>query len=333
MSKKKPTKLERRIRENFDKLFSSKTWILGFFTPYSAYSSQISKALELLLILESSEIYPNKSSVEIKTLRSEARKNFLISCVTALENYIKYWVLHLFLKENFYKKTFLDKKGIIKLIEGIKEKYNLELFAEEIKEEEITKWKNPSYIITRFFSFQNLNDINFVMSKITGRDFFGELESTETEFVGAAGSEAIRKLINEYTKEIDKVNLEKKDFTKQDDWKSQLVDLSTKLLEKQGKFILKKKFPNWKEKMSSLFELRNEFVHYISSKEIGRNEIIDFLVVLDRFVQAVCYFLEWKFLEPIVEDFDFEELEGADFPEQLMEIFTEALRLETKKKD
>ena len=72
------------------------------------------------------------------------------------------------------------------------------------------------------------------------------------------------------------------------------------MLEKQGKFILKKEFPNWKEKLGYLFELRNEFVHYVRSRKLSPGEVSEFLVALDYFVQAVEHFLFNEIRDPIL---------------------------------
>jgi len=305
MHNKKHHKIERRIKENISKLLSDEAGLFGRFVPYSAYGTQIAISLELLLILENSEIYLSKLLEERELLQSQARKNFLINSVTALENFLIYWIINLFdwefevLEKTNGEKYFLNWEGIKEVIEA---KGNLGLLVEEIKEGEITRWKNPAHIIISTFSFQNLNDINFVMTKITGRNFFKEVENMESEFADLVcpGSEAIKKLIDNYTKEIAKINLEKNDYIEQGDWKSQLIDLKNKLLEKQGKFILKKEFPNWKEKLGYLFELRNEFVHFVKSRKLSPGEVSEFLVALDYFVQAVEHFLFNEIRDPIV---------------------------------
>lgn len=306
MHNKKHHKIERRIKEYISKLLSDEAGLFGRFVPYYAYGTQIAISLELLLILENSEIYLSKLLEERELLQSQARKNFLINSVTALENFLIYWIINLFdwefevLEKTNGEKYFLNWEGIKEVIEA---KGNLGLLVEEIKEGEITRWKNPAHIIISTFSFQNLNDINFVMTKITERNFFKEVENMESEFVdfvSGPGSEAIKKLIDNYTKEIAKINLEKNDYIEQGDWKSQLIDLKKKLLEKQGKFILKKEFPNWKEKLGYLFELRNEFVHFVKSRKLSPGEVSEFLVALDYFVQAVEHFLFNEIRDPIL---------------------------------
>ena len=305
MHNKKHHKIERRIKEYISKLLSDEAGLFGRFVPYYAYGTQIAISLELLLILENSEIYLSKSLEERELLQSQARKNFLINSVTALENFLIYWIINLFdwefevLEKTNGEKYFLNWEGIKEVIEA---KGNLGLLVEEIKEGEITRWKNPAHIIISTFSFQNLNDINFVMTKITERNFFKEVENMESEFADLVcpGSEAIKKLIDNYTKEIAKINLEKNDYIEQGDWKSQLIDLKKKLLEKQGKFILKKEFPNWKEKLGYLFELRNEFVHFVKSRKLSPGEVSEFLVALDYFVQAVEHFLFNEIRDPIL---------------------------------
>src|SRR3990172_7957978 len=244
MHNKKHHKIERRIKENISKLLSDEAGLFGRFVPYSAYGTQIAISLELLLILENSEIYLSKSLEERELLQSQARKNFLINSVTALENFLIYWIINLFdwefevLEKTNGEKYFLNWEGIKEVIEA---KGNLGLLIE-----------------------------------------------------------AIKKLIDNYTKEIAKINLEKNDYIEQGDWKSQLIDLKKKLLEKQGKFILKKEFPNLKEKLGYLFELRNEFVHFVKSRKLSPGEVSEFLVALDYFVQAVEHFLFNEIQDPIL---------------------------------
>ena len=277
------------------------------------YAIQMAVSLKLLSVLENSQIYTSDSLEVKEVLKSLARQNFFINSVTALENFLRYWIVKLFyIEQMIHKKTnetkaFLNWKGISELLEL---KGTLELLIQERDKEENDKITNPSLYIISTYSFQNLNDINFVMGKITGRNFFEGVENKETEFTRDPESKFVKNLIDDYTKGSRQSNLDKSGYFNHSDWTSQLIDLHKRLLEKQGKFILKKKYPNWKEKIGLLFELRNEFVHYISSKELSQDEVSEFLMVLYYFVRAVDAFLVDEILGPM-----YDELEDDEIPQ------------------
>lgn len=187
--------------------------------------------------------------------------------------------------------SLLDWNGIIELLEG-----NLPvLFVKRENEDEII---NPVFIITsRIYSFQNLKSIDLVFTKVTGKPFLDKIENREAEL--NYSPHPAEDLINKYAEETKRINLAKRNRFANNNWASQIIDLETKRLEiPGGRFILKKEFPNWREKIESLFKLRNEFVHSTTSNELSRDEMKDFLVISDRFVKAVRNYLFEDFWYP-----------------------------------
>lgn len=186
--------------------------------------------------------------------------------------------------------SLLDWNGIIKLL---KLKDNLPvLFLEENEDKMI----NPVFIITSTYSFQNLKNIDLVFTKVTRKPFLDEIENREAELNHSL--DPAEDLVSKYSKETVRINLENRNGFAESNWKSQLRDIEKQRLEKHGCFILKKEFPDWRDKMESLFNLRNEFVHSISSNEISREQTADFLIISDRFVKAVNNYLYEDFWCP-----------------------------------
>ncbi|MBI2487612.1 MAG: hypothetical protein HYW01_11815 [Deltaproteobacteria bacterium] len=316
---KKHLKLEKRIKENLHKLFKSAIGQFAFIEPYLVFTWEIFTALKLLSICENSKTYMEESSEVAEVLKSKSRQNFVINCVTALENYLKYRILELFwwdnqvcqklekTKNSTNWKSSLNWKGIIELL---KSKDNFQLLFEEWNEEGQGKGgRNPGLILISTFSFQNIYDINLVISKIIGKDFFDEVESKEVSFPHMYFT-PLKDLIDCYKKEIERINSEKNNYSGGNNWSATLFDISKKLLEKQGKFILKREHPDWKLKMQKLFEVRNEFVHYIDSRNLSKEEITDLLLVLDKLSQCLEYFFSEfsdKIYEPLIElEYEFE---------------------------
>lgn len=306
--------LVKQIENNIKGLLGRKG-ILNLSFPLGFYSRQIFLSLKLLSTVENSIIFTNELEEEIEILKSQARNNFLINCVSAFENFLKYSMLGLFIdpidlaksltgqtisdeqsKNHEVSSSLLDWNGIIELLKlKLKDNFPI-LFPEENKDKII----NPVFIIISRYSFQNLKDIDFVFTKVTGKPFLDEIENREAEQNDSL--DFAKDLISQYTKETEQINLAERNRITENNWTSQLIDMQQKLLERQGHFILKKEFPDWREKIHSLFKLRNEFVHSKPANELSRDQTANFLVILDRLVKAVSNYLFEDFWWPSNEE-------------------------------
>jgi len=122
--------------------------------PYDTFLEKTYRALSLLIAIEES-----KTNREIKL---EARKNFIINCITALEVFLKDMVKGLIDLEA------ISQKGID---EFLKEKITLKEAWEIFSESEVSLGE----IISITCSFQNLTQINSIFSKLLDQDFLEEI--------------------------------------------------------------------------------------------------------------------------------------------------------------
>jgi len=115
-------------------------------------------AIQILSIVE--------NHAEDRKIKIEARKNFIISCVTATETYFKDIV-----------KVLPELPKVKENNEGIKEllKEKISLWEAYIlfKEKEL----RIGDVIASYFSFQNLENIDYVMSKILNLKFLDSIEN------------------------------------------------------------------------------------------------------------------------------------------------------------
>ena len=126
--------------------------------PIEVFYEKIRQSLFLLRLVESSQ-----APKEIKT---EARKNFIINCVTALENFLKDMIVGL---------VDIGDLNVEDLLKG--EKISLydaySLF--------VNKKVSLGELIAVNFSWQNLERINQVVSKLTGENFLDKLENVQVK--------------------------------------------------------------------------------------------------------------------------------------------------------
>ena len=127
--------------------------------PYDTFLEKMSLSFQLLQLVE-------KSNVK-KEIKIEARKNFIINCITAVEVFFKDMIIGL----DWFE--VLNEDGID------------ELLSEKITLTEawlLLKTKNISLgeIIAAKFSFQSLPEINKIMKKLLGvSNFLKEVEQYE----------------------------------------------------------------------------------------------------------------------------------------------------------
>jgi len=142
------------IREALSKRYGEKDVVL----PIDAFWEKTRRSLLLLDLVESS-----KSPKELKI---EARKNFIINCVTALENFLKDTIFGLTEIGNLSAREIL-KEEKISLYDAYK------LFVDK-------KVSLGELIVVRF-SLNNLEQIDYLMSKLIGRKFLDEVGKFEVK--------------------------------------------------------------------------------------------------------------------------------------------------------
>jgi len=142
------------IREALSKRYGEKDVIL----PIDAFWEKTRRSLLLLDLVESS-----KSPKELKI---EARKNFIINCVTALENFLKDTIFGLTEIGNLSAREIL-KEEKISLYDAYK------LFVDR-------KVSLGELIVVRF-SLNNLEQIDYLMSTLIGSKFLDEVGEFEVK--------------------------------------------------------------------------------------------------------------------------------------------------------
>lgn len=141
-----------------------------------------------------------KDSKTDSKLKIEVRKNFIINCVTALEFFLKDMI------EGLIELNAIDKKNIDKFLD---DKITLKEAWKIFSERSITLGE----IISATCSFQNLHQINSILSGLFDRDFLDEIDYFQVE----RGDE-------------------------------------------NTKYILKKDYPDWRKRITEMFELPHKFV-------------------------------------------------------------------------
>lgn len=128
--------------------------------PYDTFLQKMYRAVKLLTVVEDS-----KTDNKIKI---EARKNFIINCVTALEVFLKDMI------EGLIEMNAIDQKRMEKFLnDKITVKEAWEIFSEKV----ITLGE----IIAATRSFQNLRQINSTLSSLFDQDFLEEINSFQVE--------------------------------------------------------------------------------------------------------------------------------------------------------
>ncbi len=195
--------------------------------PFDSFLEKIARQTKLIDSIE-------KCKDIDEQIKIEARKNFMISWVTALEVYLKdmVWVLI----DGF--PSSLNQEGIENLL---KKKISLWEVFEIIQKERITKGE----LIAAEYSFLSLEQIDYIFKNILGHESF-------------------------------------------------LLEIEKTVLTAPNKkpFILNKKWPNWKSKITKIFELRHKYVHQVNfQKDISFEESLDMFACLLDFVKFVDEYL------------------------------------------
>ncbi len=190
--------------------------------PVDVFWEKTRRAFLLLDLVENSKTH--------KDLKLEARKNFIINCVTALEVFLKDMLVGLLENVDLPKlNELLNEK--ITLWEAYKLFYRNKVSAGEL--------------IAIKYSLQNLEQINLIFSKLIEKKFLTEIGSFDVK-------------------------------------------------DERGrtKFVLDKKYPDWKERLAELFELRHRFVHQISfNDKLGLERLRKLWECLTHFVEATEQYL------------------------------------------
>jgi len=128
--------------------------------PYDIFAEKIAQAVQLLSFVE--------ENTKDKELRLEARKYFIITCISAMEIYFKS-VVRTFVDAGWVNESFLS------LLE--KDKISLRDLL-EINRKRISLGE----IISVSYSFQDLETINRIYTKMLGlKDFMSEVSSFKVE--------------------------------------------------------------------------------------------------------------------------------------------------------
>ncbi|WP_062058220.1 HEPN domain-containing protein [Aquimarina longa] len=168
----------------------------------SNFFNNTSVAFDLLLLVE--------TEAEEITLKYHARKNYIINLVSSIEQFFKQLVKYDLTEYNHNIRELLKDK--ISLWEASK------LFTE--------KKLKPHDIIANYYSFQNLDEIDRIISLIVSKKFL--------KFIGEYDSGNLRSIYED---------------------------------KKINSYKLNKDYPEWRNDISELFNLRHNFVHHFSYKE------------------------------------------------------------------
>lgn len=228
-------RLMKRIKE--ERNFLRKKELL----PLDTYRSKVYSAIHLNVIVELKKPEPR--------IRYESRKNLIINVVTAAENFFKDVAKALptspILKK--YERELLNNKLFD---ETLKLRQAFELFSSESA--------SIGLIVSAYYSFENLEQINSVFSAIIWvyiKDF---------DFLNHIGK--LRVKTDKYDRE---------------DWMYEWIN----------SICLDKDLPNWRSEVGQFFELRHEYVHHISFKDkLGKDRIAKMNEVFDAFITVSNYF-------------------------------------------
>ncbi|KYK35109.1 MAG: hypothetical protein AYK18_13520 [Theionarchaea archaeon DG-70] len=149
--------------------------------PYDTFLQKTYQAILLLDVVESS-----KTNIKIKI---EARKNFIVNCVTALEVFLRDMI------EGLIDMNVIDQKRIN---EFLNDKITLKEAWEIFSERNITLGE----IISATCSFQNLHQINSIFSKLFDQDFLEEINRFEVEREDGNSKFTLREDYPEWQKRI-----------------------------------------------------------------------------------------------------------------------------------
>ncbi len=189
-------------------------------------------AIQILSIIE--------EHAKDRKIKIEARKNFIINCVTATEVYFKDIVKVL----PEFPKVKDNKEGIRDLL---KEKISLWEAYLLFKEKDL----RIGDVIASYFSFQSLEEIDRIIGKILNLKFLDSIENH-------------------------KVNLDKED--------REYYGMKT--------LCLKTDLPKWRNYLAEIFNLRHDFVHHVSFKDIiGFQRLGILWEHLDAFITVVDDFI------------------------------------------
>jgi len=155
-------KLHNRLDREYRHLSKRELLPLDSFWKKLYYSARIIDTTEKYLAKEA------ETRIDKLNLKKEARKNFIINCITATEVYFKDFV-----------KTLPEVNEEIKHGEGLKDllknkdKANLWEAYEIFKESDF----RLGDILISYYSFQNLADIDHVMSKLLNTKFLDSIDN------------------------------------------------------------------------------------------------------------------------------------------------------------
>jgi len=177
-----------------------------------------------------------KKGSKKNNLLREARKNFVINCVTAIEVYYKDLV-----RVTPEMSDKIRRSASIKELLSSKEKVNLWEAYQIFKEKDL----KLGDLLIYYFTFQNLEEINLVMSKLLNlKNYLSDIE--------------------QHTLKLDKGGREY--FNLQD-------------------LCLSRDFPNWKSKISEIFNIRHDYIHHINLKDkLGDQKLFDLFLNIYSFI-------------------------------------------------
>jgi len=170
MSKKRIQKLIQKVEEARELMRKRHPF------PMDTFFEKIGRAYRLLSLVEESNAD--------KILKIEARKNFIINCVTAIEVFFKDTVVG------------LGKLGVFKRdnIDAIVERKFTFSEALQLKDKKINLWE----VLSILLSFQSLSEINKTMEALLGiNDFLKEIEQYEVKIEEPEEDEKIEFILKE----------------------------------------------------------------------------------------------------------------------------------------
>lgn len=194
-----------------------------------------------------------KKSKKKYDLLKEARKNFIINCVTATEVYFKDLIkvtpeLSKDIK-SIAVKDLLSNKGKVNIWEAY------EIFRE--------KDFRIGDILVYFYTFQSIEEINIVMTKLL----------SITNFLAEVGTYKLK------------------------------LDKELKKYYHKEEISLSEDFPDWKSVLTDIFSLRHDYVHHINFKDkLGDERLYKYYRTLDAFISVTDdYFFEKVKMDEVKE--------------------------------
>ena len=170
------------------------------------------------------------------TLIKEARKNFVINCVTAIEVYFKD-IVRISPELN---NEILSNNSVGELLEK-KEKVNLWEAYQIFKEKKF----RIGDILLYYYTFQNLEDINIVMSKLL--------------------------LIPSFITDVEKYVF--------------ILNKENQLLFEKSQLCLSVDYPDWKLRITEFFNLRHDYVHHINfNDKLGEEKLKSYFYLMQAFI-------------------------------------------------